>query len=52
MSQARVQEEAAVRVEAMGLSAMKEQSAALTKLLESAQTITDPGLGQKINVIA
>ena len=47
-----MREEAAVRVEAMGLSAMKEQSVALEKLLESAQMITDPHLGQKVNVTA
>jgi hypothetical protein len=52
MSQGRVLEEAAIRVGAMGLSAMKEQSAALVKLLESAQVISDPGLGQNINVLA
>ena len=52
MSQARVQEEAAVRVEAMGISAMKEQGSELAKLLESARLITDPNLGQNVNVIA
>jgi hypothetical protein len=52
MSQAGMREEAAVRVEAMGLSAMKEQAAALAKLLESTQAVTDPGLGQKIDVTA
>jgi hypothetical protein len=51
LSQARLQEQAAVQVQAMGLNAMKEQSAALEKLLASAQII-DPNLGQNLNVIA
>jgi hypothetical protein len=52
LSQARLQEQAAVQVQAMGIDAMKEQSAALEKLLSSTQAIVDPNLGQKINVIA
>jgi hypothetical protein len=52
MGQARVQEEAAARVASMGLSAMKEQGAALAKLLESAEVITDPRLGQNLDLTA
>jgi len=52
MSQARVQEQAAVQVQAMSLNLIKEQSAALEKLLTSVQLITDPNLGQNINLIA
>ena len=52
MSQARVQEQAAVQVQAMGLDMMKEQAAALEKLLSSVQLITDPNLGRNINIIA
>jgi hypothetical protein len=52
MAQAKVQEQAAVQVEAMGLDAMKQQAAALNKLLSSAQPITDPRLGQNLNVLA
>jgi hypothetical protein len=52
MSQARVQEQAAVQGQAMSLNSMKEQSAALEKLLSSVQLITDPNLGQNINLIA
>ncbi|GHV95134.1 hypothetical protein AGMMS50293_14540 [Spirochaetia bacterium] len=52
MSQTRMQEEAAIRVEAMSLNAMKEQSAALDKLLQSAQVITDPTLGNSIDISA
>jgi len=52
MSQARVQEQAAVQVQAMGLDMIKEQAAALEKLLSSAQPIADPNLGQNVNLIA
>jgi len=52
MSQARVQEQAAVKVQAMGLDMMKEQAAALEKLLSSAQPIIDPNLGRNISLIA
>ena len=52
MSQGRVLEEAGMRVQAMGLDAMKEQSAALQKLLQSAQVITDPRLGNTIDLSA
>ncbi|MDR0442473.1 MAG: YjfB family protein [Treponema sp.] len=52
LSQARVQEQAGVRVQAMGLDAMKEQAAALEKLLSSAQVVADPNLGRNLNVIA
>jgi len=51
MSQARVQEQSAVQVQAMSLNLIKEQSAALEKLLSSVQFITDPNLGQNINLI-
>jgi len=52
MSQARVQEQATVQVQAMSLNLIKDQSAALEKLLSSVQLITDPNLGQNINLIA
>jgi len=52
MNQARVQEQATVQVQAMILNLMKEQSVALDKLLSSVQFITDPNLGQNINLIA
>jgi hypothetical protein len=50
--QTRVQEQAAVQVQAMSLNTMKEQSAALEKLLSSVQPITDPNLGRNVNLIA
>jgi len=52
MSQARVREQAAVQVQAMGFDMMKEQAAALGKLLSSVQPIIDPNLGRNINLIA
>ena len=52
LSQARVQEDAAVMVQSKALDAVKEQAAALDKLLASAQPIVDPTLGQRVNVIA
>ena len=50
MSQARLQEQAAIQVEAMGLSAMEQQGAALEKLMESA--VIDPTLGNTIDISA
>ena len=52
MSQARVQEEAAVQVQAMALDIAKEQAAAVEKLISSAQVIADPNLGKSINLTA
>jgi hypothetical protein len=51
LNQARVQEQAAVMVQAKALDTVKEQGEALQKLLASAP-VTDPNLGQKINIIA
>jgi hypothetical protein len=52
LSQARVQEDAAVLVQAKALDGIKEQAAALEKLIASARPVTDPNLGQKVNIIA
>ena len=51
-SHAQTAEQAAVQVQAMGIKAMKEQSAALAKLMASAQSVSDPNLGRSVNVIA
>jgi hypothetical protein len=51
MNQARVQEQAAIQVQAMGLDMMKEQAAAVETLISSAQPLTDPNLGQNINLV-
>jgi len=51
MSQTKVQEQAAVQVQAMSLDNAKEQAAAVDTLISSAQTITDPNLGQTVNLL-
>jgi len=51
MSQAKVQEQAAVQVEAMGLNMIKEQAAAINKLLSTVQSIVDPNLGKNVNLL-
>jgi hypothetical protein len=51
MSQTKVQEQAAVQVQAMSLDMEKEQAAAVDTLISSAQTITDPNLGQSVNLL-
>jgi len=51
MSQAKVQEQAAVQVQAMSLDTAKEQAAAVDTLISSAQSITDPNLGQTVNLL-
>ena len=52
LSQARVQEDAAVQVQSMIIDAAKEQAVALEKLLASAQPIVAPNLGQNVNILA
>jgi len=51
MSQTMVQEQAAVQVQAMSLDTEKEQAAAVDTLISSAQPITDPNLGQTVNLL-
>ena len=51
LSQARVQEQAAMSVQAMSLDAMRAQSADLQKLLTSAQAISDPNLGNNVDIL-
>ena len=52
LSQAKVQEQAAIKVQAMGMDAMREQMAALEKLLASVQPIIDLNLGQRVDIVA
>jgi len=52
MSQGRLQQDAAVHVQKLALDGAKEQGAALAKLMESVPVITDPSLGNKINILA
>jgi len=51
MSQSSIREQAAVQVQAMSLDTEKEQAAAVDTLISSAQTITDPNLGQSVNLL-
>ena len=50
MAQGRVQEEAAVRVQAMALGTAKEQAADLSRLMNSAEVITDPAKGNFLDL--
>jgi hypothetical protein len=52
MSQSRLREDVGVRLESMSLDAMKEQAAALDKLMQSAEVITDPNLGSTVDISA
>jgi hypothetical protein len=52
MSQTQLQEQAAGSVQAMALNTAKEQGAALEKLMSSAQVMSDPALGNNINLLA
>jgi hypothetical protein len=52
MSQTRLQEQAAGSVQSMVLDTAKEQGAALEKLMSSAQVMSDPALGNNIDILA
>jgi len=52
MAQEKVQEQAGVKVQKMGLDMMKEQAVALDKLLSTAKAITDQNMGQRVNILA
>ena len=52
MAQSRVQEEAAVQVQAMALRNIKDMGADLARLMESTQIITDPAMGNNIDMFA
>ena len=47
-----VQNQAAVKVAAMGLDAMRKQAEDVTKLIEASTVISDPAVGQKLDVFA
>ncbi|WP_461256287.1 putative motility protein [Treponema sp. R80B11-R83G3] len=51
MSQIKVQEQAAVQVQAMGLNMIKEQAAALDKLLSTVQSIIEPNMGKNVDLL-
>jgi len=52
LSQQRVQQEAAIQVQKMALDGAKDQGSATVRLLESAKAITDPSLGNVVDVLA
>ena len=52
MAQGQVQEGAAVKVQAMALQNMKDEGAELTRIMESAQVITDPAKGNYVDMFA
>lgn len=45
-------EQAAVQVQGMALDTAREQGAALTEMLETVGIITDPYLGNVVNILA
>jgi len=52
LSQGKIQQDAAMQVQKLALDDMKEQGVALAKLMESVPAVTDPSLGNKINILA
>ncbi|MDR0624408.1 MAG: YjfB family protein [Treponema sp.] len=52
MAQDRVQQEAALKIEAMALRGAEDQAAALMKLMESAETVGDPNMGNRVDLLA
>ena len=50
MAQTRVQEEAAVKVQAMTLQTIKDTAAELSRLVDSAKIISDPAKGNYLNL--
>ena len=50
MSATQVKEEAAARVQAMTLQTIKDASADLARLMDSAKTVTDPAKGNFLNL--
>ena len=52
MNQAALKEQAAVQVYTMGISAMEKQGEALAQLMNSTQMVSDPNLGQIVDLSA
>ena len=52
MSQMQLQQQAGMKVQKLALDSMEQQAAALQKLLQSAQPVQDPSLGQNIDILA
>ena len=51
MAQSKVQEGAAVLVQAKALQSMKDMGADLAKLMDSANIISDPAKGNNVNML-
>ena len=51
MAQGQVQEEAAIRVQAMSLSNLREQAEELSRLMSSAQVLSDPSRGNHVDIL-
>jgi uncharacterized protein (DUF305 family) len=52
MSQNRLQEQAAVQVQSMALDTVREQAAAVEKMIDTAQVVSDPNVGRDVNLTA
>jgi hypothetical protein len=52
MAQDKVRQEAAVKVQAMALQGAEDQAAALMKLMDSAEAVSDPSLGNQVDLLA
>jgi hypothetical protein len=52
LSRQRIQEQAAIQVESMIVQEAKDQSEALMKLMDTAEAVTDPDLGSRVNILA
>ena len=52
LSLQQTQEQAAVQIQSMALDTAKDQGAALTAMLEHVGLITDPNLGNQVNLLA
>lgn len=52
LAQQRVQQDAAIQVQKMAMDTGKDQAAGLIKALESAQAISDPSLGSRVDLFA
>lgn len=48
----KTQEQAAIQVQSMTMTNAQEQSDALMKMLENVEVITDPNLGNLVNILA
>lgn len=52
LAQQRVQQDAAIQVQKMAMDTGKDQAAGLIKALESAQVVSDPSLGNRVDLFA